>query len=116
MKIIEEIIEIWTEDKTFSKESVDKFIERTKKLEGWNFDEMARYICKDDEGNNYLVELQVPTKELLSIDDEARIEIQCYGFDGELKDYSADWEIECVFFDGNWNTVLEQMKDIVLGL
>lgn len=109
-KIVEELVEIYTNDKTFSKESVEKFIDNASKQTGWNWDEIARYVCRDDKRNNYLIEMQVPTKDALALG-HTNIDIVCYGFEGKLEDYSADFEYAngSRTFNGNWETALEQM-------
>lgn len=110
--IIEDIVEIYTEDQTFSKESVEKFISNAESITNYNWDEIARYICRDEEGNHYLVEMQVPTKAAIDEGYEGctDIHIVCYGFEGDLEDYSADYECgNSSRFDGNWETALEQM-------
>lgn len=111
-----EIIEIYTKSKTFDNISeIMKEVNRIRtKVDITSFEEMARYVCKEPNGKNILVELQVSTKWCRDNDIDDYIDIVAYEFDGELEDYTADVELETVAFNGNWKTAIEQMRNLAM--
>ena len=84
------------------------------KVDLTSFEEMARYVCEEPNGNNILVELQVSTKWCRDNGVDDYIDIVAYEFDGELEDYGADVELETISFNGNWKTAIEQMKNLAM--
>lgn len=84
------------------------------KVTNCTFVEIARYVCEEPNGKKILVELQVSTKWCRDNGIGDSIELVAYEFEGELPDYSADVELETIDFDGNWKTVIEQMKTLAI--
>jgi hypothetical protein len=109
---MKEIIEIYTESKTFSDEiEIAAEVSRIRnEVDLVSFVEMARYVCENPNGKNILVELQVSTKWCRDNDVDDYIDIVAYEFDGELEDYVAEAELDTISFDGNWDTAVDQMK------
>ena len=113
-----EIIEIYTKSRTFDNiNEIMAEVNRIRtKVDMFTFEEIARYVCKKSDGKNILVELQVSTKWCKDNDIDDYIDIVAYEFDGELKDYMADVELETISFNGNWETAIEQMKDLAMKM
>lgn len=111
-----ELIEIYTKSKTFDNvdETMKKVNEIRTKIDWCAFEELARYVCDEPNGKKILVELQVSTKWCRDNDIGDFIELVAYEFDGELPDYSADVELQTVEFNGNWETVIEEMKKLAI--
>lgn len=115
---MKEIIEIYTKSKTFDNISeIMKEVTRIRnKVDMTSFEEMARYVCQTPNGKNILVELQVSTKWCRDNDVDDFIDIVAYEFEGDIKDYMADMELETVKFNGNWKTAIEQMKQLAMSV
>ena len=115
---MKEIIEIYTKSKTFDRiAEIMKEVTRIRtKVNVTTFEEMARYVCKEPNGKNILVELQVSTKWCRDNGIDDFINIVAYEFAGDLTDYTADVELETVPFNGNWKTAIEQMKNLARKL
>lgn len=111
-----EIIEIYTKSKTFNdiNEIMTAVNEIRTEVDDFNFIEIARYVCENPDGKNILVELQVSTKWCRDNDIDDYIDIVAYEFDGELEDYMAEVELETISFNGDWETAIEQMKDLAM--
>ena len=111
-----ELVEIYTKSKTFDNISeIMKEVNRIRtEMTDYTFEEMARYVCKEPNGKNILVELQVSTKWCRDNDIEDFIDLVAYEFEGELADYTADEELKTVKFNGNWKTAIDQMKKLAL--
>ena len=111
---MKEIIEIYTKSKTFNNMSeILNSLERIRHKVDWcSFEEIARYICENPNGKNILVELQVSTKWCRDNNVDDYINIVAYEFDGALEDYTAHVELETISFNGNWETAIEQMKNL----
>ena len=109
-----EIIEIYTKSGTFNNiAEIMRMIQTIRsKCTLTNFEEVARYARKAKNGKGILVELQVSTKACRDNDCDDFIDITAYEFDGELEEYYADRELDCVPFNGNWKTAIEQMKQL----
>jgi hypothetical protein len=105
---MKKLFEIYTESGKLDIESINKFIEETKKLKGFNFDQIARYIYQDENGRNTLVECDIPTNEV----EDNFIFISAYEYDGKFEDYSADREVMCEQFNGDWNSLESFMRDM----
>ena len=115
---MKELVEIYTQSHTFN--NINEIMEEVNRIRtevtDFTFEELARYICEEPNGNKILVELQVSTKWCRDNDIGDFIELVAYEFDGELPDYSADVELETIEFDGNWNTAIDQMKKLAIKL
>ena len=113
-----EIIEIYTDSKTF-----DNIGDNTKEInrirnevESFSFEEVARYIFENPNGKNILTELQISTKWCKDNDIEEFMEIVAYKFDDDIENYSADLEIGNIDFDGDFTSAIEQMRESALKL
>ena len=113
-----EIIEIYTDSKTF-----DNIGDNTKEInrirnevESFSFEEVARYIFENPNGKNILTELQISTKWCKDNDIEEFMEIVAYKFDDDIENYSADLEIGNIDFDGDFTSAIEQMREFALKL
>lgn len=111
-----EIVEIYTKSKTFNNiNEIMKEVNRIRtKVDGFSFEELARYVCKEPNGKNILVEMQVSTKWCRDNDIDDFIDLVAYEFDGELKDYTADIELKSIAFNGNYKTAIEQMRNLAM--
>jgi hypothetical protein len=111
---MKEIIEIYTKSKTLNNASeIAEEVNRIRtEVDIVSFVEIARYVCEGSDGKNILVELQVSTRWCRDNDVGDYIDITAYEFSGELEDYMADVELDCVPFNGDWETAINQMKDI----
>lgn len=113
---MKEIIEIYTNSKTF--DNINEIMEEVNRIrtevDMYTFEEMARYVCEEPNGKNILVELQISTKWCRDMDVDDYIDIVAYEFYGKLEDFSADVELKTISFDGNWETVIEQMKNLAM--
>ena len=104
--------EVYTDDKTLKTESINEFLENAKQLTGYNIDEIARYVCQDDNGRNTLVECQVPTKDAIECTKDETIYLVGYEFDGDIEDYEATREVFMNDFNGDWSTLKKQMMEL----
>ncbi|MDO4974937.1 MAG: hypothetical protein Q4E61_01250 [Alphaproteobacteria bacterium] len=113
-----EIIEIYTKSKTLNNISeIMKEINRIRtKVDGFTFEELARYVCKELNGKNILVEMQVSTKWCRDNGIDDFIDLVAYEFDGELEDYTADVELKSIKFNGNYKTAIEQMRNLAIDV
>jgi hypothetical protein len=113
---MEEIVEIYTNSKSFN--SVDEIIKEVERIRTKNdiksFEEIARYVCRATENKNILVELQVSTKWCRDNGVDDYVDIVAYEFEGNLEDYMAYNELSTVKFNGNWQTAIEQMKQLAM--
>ena len=113
---MKEIIEIYTKSKTLKNisEIMQKVTWIRTKYDFTAFEEMARYVCENPNGKNILVELQVSSKWCRDNDIDDYIDITAYEFSGELEDYAAEVELDCIPFNGNWKTAIDQMKALAM--
>lgn len=90
---MKEILLLHTKSGDFNNKS--EILEEIKMIKtqssGYNFDVLVTYVV-NIKGKNILVELQVPTLDAIKIGAD-NIEMVAYSFDGELNEYSADYEI-----------------------
>jgi len=105
---MKKLFEVYTESRELDIKSVKEFINESKQTKGVNFEQIARYIYQDENGRNTLVECDIPTNECES----NVIFITAYEYEGEFEDYSADEEVMCEEFNGDWNSLEAFMRDM----
>ena len=109
---MKEIWEVYTNDQTLSNKAVNRFVDQAKQLNGYNFDEIARYVYQNDNGENILIECQVPCKDAIEFDEDCKTYLMGYEFDGDINDYMATREVICEVFNGDWGTLKQQMMTL----
>jgi hypothetical protein len=75
---------------------------------GFNFEQIARYVYQDENRRNTLVECDIPTADV----EDDTIFLTAYEYDGEFENYSADREVICEDFNGDWKSLESFMRDM----
>jgi len=83
-------------------------LKKSKKETFANYEQIARYVYQDDSCRNTLVECDIPTGAV----DNNFIFLTAYEYEGEFEDYSADSEVICEQFNGDWKSLEAFMRDM----
>jgi hypothetical protein len=107
-----ELFEIYTDSKTA--DDIEGIIEEVTEIMDRNncgFDQIARYAVKVNGDINILVELDVPETV-----ENPTIFMTAYEYSGDIKNYSADTEIACIEFNGDWKSLRWEMSNFAENL
>lgn len=108
---MKELFEVYTKNKEVTREAFLKLQEEYSRTSFANWEQGARLVLQDDNGENILVELDFPTN---SDNSDGKVWLCAYEFDGELEDYAADREIKSDYYTGDFKCVYEDMKKFIV--
>jgi guanylate kinase len=112
---MEKKFQVFTNSKELDEKSVNEFIEDAHTLFGNSYERIARYIYKNDNGRNIVIECEIPTAEIIEEDKESSYSIflTAYEYYGEYdyEKYKAN-EIACEEFNGDWKSLEAFMRDM----
>lgn len=106
----------WNYDKIKDGKSFEQFVEDMKNEEtGVNYEQAARLFYDDEKGNCVMIELQVPTKDMIGLtEEEERPWLDGYEVK-HLEDYDASKEIYTGIGDGTVIT-FDNAEELMLAL
>ena len=107
---MKELFDVYTDNKETTREAFLKLKEEYSTYDMTNWEQAARFVLQDDNGRNTLVELDFPTAEI----PEGDIWLNAYEFDGEIEDYTADQEVMCEVYNGDFTNVYKEMKEFAM--
>lgn len=108
---MKELFIVYTDNQETTREAFLKLKEEYSTYTMANWEQAARLVIQDDNGRNTLVELDFPTA---TEDTDGKVWLNAYEFKGDIKDYSADYEVMSEIYNGDFTNVYEDMKQFAL--